>query len=149
MKSYKKTFNKTNENKDNPIFDEKKNKRFHLELKHIKFLAIGFEPLCSKLVHKFTNSISSLRNFLPTSIGSKKFVYASAYLATEEKDFLNIDIKGNYENYRGILVEFWKYDKKREGDYDSEVYYIGKDGARFVRYNYLKFIKRIDDNNQF
>lgn len=147
MKTYKKTANKENENKDNPIFQEKNNRRFHLELKHIKFLVIGFEPLCSKVIHKFTNSISTFRGILPTSIGSKKFVHACAFLSTEEIDFLKD--KANYEFYRGILVEFGKYDEDREGDYDTEVYYIGKDGARFVRYHYLKFLQRIEKNNQF
>ena len=121
--------------------------RFNLELKHIAFIAIGFEPLCSRVIHKITNAISGFREILPNSIGGKKFVHAWAFLGTEEYQIR----KGNnyYENYRGILVEFGKYDKSREGDYKSKVYYLGKDGARFTRYDYLDFLKRIKKNNTF
>jgi hypothetical protein len=121
--------------------------RFNLELKHIAFIAIGFEPLCSRLLHKVTNSISGLREFLPNSIGGKKFVHACAFLGTEGYQIRKG--KNSYENYRGILAEFGKYDKSREGDYKSKVYYIGKDGARFTRYDYLDFLDRIKRNNTF
>lgn len=133
------------------IFDnskEKNNRRFNLELKHIKFIAIGFEPLCIRLIHKVVNAMSGIRKLLPNSIASKKFVHASAFLGTEYYHFTpqGSDI---YENYKGVLVEFGKYDKDREGDYQSEVFYIGKDGARFTRYDYLSYIDRIIKNNTF
>ena len=53
-------------------------------------------------------------------------------------------------NYDGILIEYGIYDKDRENDYKGQkVNYLGKNGLRYTRYDFMKYQEKIINNNKY
>ena len=114
----------------------------------IEFIVIGLEPLGNKKIHYIINHVEWFRKLLPKSISSKRFVHSSIFLATKKK-FSRMDKKLIY-NYDGILIEYGIYDKDRENDYKGQkVNYLGKNGLRYTRYDFMKYQEKIINNNKY
>ena len=117
--------------KNKNIIPKKKGKeRFELYYQKIDHLYIGFTPLISKTMHKFTNAIVGFRKLFPTFIFAKRWVHSSIFLATKKL--------GN-DNYDGILIEYGAYVKDCD-DYEHEVFFInGKNGLRYTEMTLNEF----------
>ena len=109
-------------------------KEWELKIQKIDHLYIGFIPLISKTMHKFTNSIVGFRKIFPTFLFAKRWVHACILLATKEI---------NNENYEGILIEYGAYVKDCD-DYEREVFFInGENGLRYTEMTVEEFIRRM------
>ena len=99
-------------------------------------LYIGFKPLGSAKLHRFSNSILDFRKKLPPSLGAKIFVHACVFLKT--------NISGE-----GILVEYGGYVKGDEDeDYPHEVMYYKDNGLRYTQMNLNKFKEIMNKKNK-
>ena len=99
-------------------------------------LYIGFTPIGSPDLHRFSNRILDFRKKLPPILGAKKFVHACIFLKTNSSG-------------EGILVEYGAYivDDYPE-DYPYEVIYYKDNGLRYTQMNLDKFKEIMNDKNK-
>ena len=122
----------------NKTVKKKGKKEWELFIEKIDHLYIGFLPLISNTMHKFTNAIVGFRKIFPTFLFAKRWVHACVFLATKEM---------SNENYDGILLEYGAYIKDCD-DYEREVFFInGENGMRYTEMTLEEFKTRMIELN--
>lgn len=109
-------------------------------IEKIDHLYIGFLPLISNTMHKFTNAIVGFRKLFPTFLFAKRWVHACIFLATKELE---------EENYDGILIEYGAYVPDCD-NYENEVFFVNdeKNGLRYTEMTLNEFKRRMIQDNE-
>jgi hypothetical protein len=119
----------------NKSISTNKEEKLNVDLisRRIDHLYIGFTPLISKTMHKFTNAIVGFRKLFPTFLFAKRWVHACIFLAIKELD---------KENYNGFLIEYGAYVEGSD-NYENKVYFVGETGLRYTEMNLEEFKRRM------